>query len=55
MEEVEGRMDRPCNEEEQATCEPLLHSTNVDANEEIAPRRGSLDSMADLDLSVVKA
>jgi hypothetical protein len=55
MEEVEGRMDRPCNEEEQATCEPLLHSTTVDANEEAAPRRGNLDSMEDLDLSIFKA
>lgn len=54
MEEVEGRLDRPCNEEEQATCEPLFHSTNVDASEETAPRRGSLDSMADLDLSIIK-
>ncbi len=55
IEEVEGRMDRPCIEEEQATCEPLLHSTNVDANEESSPRRGSLDSMEELDLSKVKA
>jgi hypothetical protein len=55
MEDVEGRTDRPCHEEEQATCEPLLHSTNVEANEEITPRRGSLDSMADLDFSIVKA
>jgi hypothetical protein len=57
MEESEGRLDRPNGtEEEQATCEPLLHSTNVDANDETAPpRRGSLDSMADLDLSIIKA
>ena len=54
MEEVDGRMDRPCNEEEQATCEPLLHSTNLEASEETAARRGSLDSMADLDLTVIK-
>ena len=55
MEEVEGRMDRPCKEEEQATCEPLLHSTTVDANDEAALRKGSLDSMEDLDLSIFKA
>ena len=55
MEEVEGRMDRPCNDEDKATCEPLLHSTNVDANEETAPRRDTLDSIAHLDLSIVKA
>ena len=55
MEEVEARMDRPCIEEDQATCEPLLHSTNVDANEEPFPRKGSLDFMEELDLSKVKA
>lgn len=56
MEEDEGRMDRrPCNEEEQATCEPLLHSTNVEGNEDVTARRGSLDSLEELDLSAIKA
>lgn len=55
MEEVEGRMDGPCKEEEQATCEPLFHSTNLEANEEAVPRRGSLESIAELNLSIVKA
>jgi hypothetical protein len=55
MEEVEGRMDGPCNEEEPATCEPLFHSTNLEANEELPPRRCSLNSIAELDLSIVKA
>ena len=55
MEEVEGRLDRPCSEEEQATCEPLLHSTNLDASEETVGRKDSLESIADLDLTIIKA
>src|SRR2546421_5392943 len=48
IEEVEGRLDGPRHEEEPATCEPLFHATNLEANDEAAPRRGSLDSMAEL-------
>ena len=54
MKEVDGRMDRPCVDEDQ-TCEPLLHSTNVEANEDNAARKGSLDSVDNLDLSLIKA
>ena len=56
MEEVEGRMDGPCIEQdEQTACEPLLHSTNVDAAEESLLRRDSIDNIEDLDLSIFKA
>jgi hypothetical protein len=54
MEEVEGRMDRPKEEEEQTVCEPLLHST-VEAAEEPAAGRNSLDMVEVLDLSSIKA
>ena len=57
MEEGDGRMDRPIEQEEQTVCEPLLHST-VEAAEKLdetpAPRH-SLDMAEALDLSIVKA
>ena len=55
MEEVEGRMDRPSTEEEQATCEPLLHNTNLEATDEAVASRGSVDSITGFDLSIMKA
>jgi hypothetical protein len=56
MEEAEGRTDRHCEEEEQPVCEPLLHSLSVDSSTDELPRRGSLDSVDELDLSkAVKA
>ena len=56
MEEREGRLDRPSqNEEERPLCEPLLHSTTVEATDEAGPpRRASLASMQELNLSHVK-
>jgi Major Facilitator Superfamily len=51
MEETEGRPDGPREEEEQPVCEPLLHSLNVENSTEDLPRRGSLDSLEDLDLA----
>ena len=54
MEECDGRMDRP-SEEEEPLCEPLLHTTTVEPTEEAGPhRRDSLASMQELDLSTVK-
>lgn len=53
MEEVDGRMDRPATEEEEAPlCEPFL---NPPQTEEALPHRDSLDSMDELDLSAIKA
>jgi hypothetical protein len=51
MEEVEGRTDRPCEEEEQPVCEPLFHTLSVESSNDDMQRRGSLDSMEELDLS----
>jgi Major Facilitator Superfamily len=51
MEEVEGRADRPCEEEEQPVCEPLLHSLSVENSSDELLRRDSLDSVEELDLS----
>jgi hypothetical protein len=53
MEEAEACTDRPCEEEEQAVCEPLLHSLSVESSTDDSPRRGSLDSLEELDLSRV--
>lgn len=50
LEEAEGNADRPCEEEEQPVCEPLLHSLSVDTTANDLTRRGSLDSMEELDL-----
>jgi len=47
MEEVEGRMDCPAEEEEQALCEPLVNVT-VDASEDADSRRQSF-CLANLD------
>jgi hypothetical protein len=56
MEEADNRTDHASEEEEQALCEPLLHSSAVEAAEEAGPhqRRDSLASMDELDLSTVK-
>lgn len=55
MEEYDGRADRHSqNEEEQPLCEPLLHAPTVEATDETAPRRDSLASLQELDLSVIK-
>ncbi|KAI9874756.1 MAG: hypothetical protein M1823_007616, partial [Watsoniomyces obsoletus] len=56
MEEPDNRTDHASEEEEQALCEPLLHSSAVEAAEEAGPhqRRDSLASMDELDLSTVK-
>jgi hypothetical protein len=51
MEEVEGRTVRPSEEEEQTICEPLLHTLSVESSPDDLQRRGSLDSVAALDLS----
>jgi len=55
MEEVEGRTDSPCDEDDQATCEPLLHSATVETADEFVPRRISLGSVEELDISILKA
>ena len=52
MEEGEGRLVRPSDEEE--ACEPLLHTTTVEVNDEAGPRRDSL-AMDGLDLRDTKA
>ena len=54
MEELESRLDRPAQAEED-TCEPLLNSTTVEATEETLAPRNSLESMPELDLSDFKA
>lgn len=54
VEETDGRTDGPSEEDEQTTCEPLLHSA-VEAADESVPRRNSLDQMEVLDLSTVKS
>jgi Na+/melibiose symporter-like transporter len=51
MEEVEGRTVRPCEEEEQPICEPLMHTLSVESSPDDLQRRGSLDSVEALDLS----
>jgi hypothetical protein len=51
MEEVEGRTARPCEEEDQPVCEPLLHALTVESSDDESARRGSLDSVEELDLS----
>lgn len=49
-------MEEACEEEEQPVCEPLLHTLSVDSSADDLPRRGSLDSVEELDLSkAVKA
>jgi len=55
MEETEGRVDRPSEEEEQTTCEPLLHAASVEPTEDPIPRRDSLALVPELDLSMIKA
>lgn len=62
MEEVEGRMDRAHEDDEEATvCEPFLNSQGVETanvTEDVAllaTRRGSLESVEALDLSFRKA
>jgi hypothetical protein len=57
MEEtLEGRPIHQAQEEDQAICEPLLHTTAVDASDEAGPhpRRDSLASLDELDLSNIK-
>lgn len=51
MEEVEGRMDRPSppEEEQQTVCEPLLHATAMEPEEDTL-RRESLSDIERLDL-----
>jgi hypothetical protein len=51
MEEVEGRTARPCEEEEHPVCEPLLHALTAESSDDDSLRRGSLDSVEELDLS----
>jgi hypothetical protein len=51
MEETEGRLDRPSEEEEQNTCEPLLHVAAVDSAEDCIPRSDSVTLMDELDLT----
>ena len=51
MEDSEGRTDRPCEEEEQPVCEPLLHTLSVESSTDDLSRRGSLDSVDEFDLS----
>jgi hypothetical protein len=54
MEEYDGQMDCP-SEEEEPLCEPLLHATAVDPTDEAgSQRRNSLASMQELDLSSLK-
>ncbi|RMZ82685.1 hypothetical protein DV738_g1584, partial [Chaetothyriales sp. CBS 135597] len=54
MEENEVRMDSEASEEE-PVCEPLLHTTSVEASDEAGPqRRDSLASVQELDLSQLK-
>lgn len=57
MEEVEGRMDRPSAEDDEATlCEPFLNPRSVDSQvEDSVPRRGSFDSLVELQASMAKA
>lgn len=54
MEETDGRMDRPIEEEEQPLCEPLLHSTNVETAEDLPPRKDSLASVEEFELDLEK-
>ena len=55
MEEYDGRVDTPKDEEIQPLCEQLYHSSNLEPEAEAVPqRRDSLASMAELDLSLVK-
>ncbi|KAK4941619.1 hypothetical protein LTR10_018496 [Elasticomyces elasticus] len=51
MEEGEGRMVRPSEQEEQNSCEPLLHAAAVESAEECAARPDSIPLMDELDLT----
>ncbi|KAJ9493978.1 hypothetical protein H2202_010525 [Exophiala xenobiotica] len=51
MEESEGRLDRASEEEEQNSCEPLLHSAAVESNEDCPPRADSIPLIDELDLT----
>ena len=54
MEEDDGRTERPMEEEDQTTCEPLLHSTSVETVDDNGLRRESLEIQT-LDLAKFKA
>ncbi|KIW46527.1 uncharacterized protein PV06_02195 [Exophiala oligosperma] len=51
MEDSEGRMDRPAEGEEQNSCEPLLHSAAVEANEDCGVRNDNIVLIDELDLT----
>jgi hypothetical protein len=51
MEDADGRSDRPTNEVEESTCEPLLHPSVVEQTDDLcSPRVERLSFMDDLDL-----
>lgn len=51
MEETEARLDRSSEEEEQNTCEPLLHTTAVEPADDCITRPDNLSLMDELDLT----
>lgn len=51
MEEAEGRLDRPSEEEEHNTCEPLLHPAAVESTEDCTLRLDDIPLMDELDLT----
>ncbi|KIX03126.1 uncharacterized protein Z518_06676 [Rhinocladiella mackenziei CBS 650.93] len=51
MEEPEGRLDRPSEDEEHNICEPLLHPAAVESTENSSLRSDSLTLMDPLDLT----
>ncbi|KIW10539.1 hypothetical protein PV08_11503 [Exophiala spinifera] len=51
MEDSEGRVDRLAEGEEQNSCEPLLHSAAMEANEDPALRKNSIVLIDELDLT----
>ncbi|EXJ67825.1 uncharacterized protein A1O5_09171 [Cladophialophora psammophila CBS 110553] len=52
MEDPDGRLDRPSSEGEERTCEPLLHPSVVEANDEcVSPRSERLAFIDNLDLA----
>ena len=52
MEDPDRRQDRPASEGEESTCEPLLHPSVVETNDDLlSPRVERMTFMDDLDLS----
>ncbi|KAI1629989.1 major facilitator superfamily domain-containing protein [Exophiala viscosa] len=51
MEEGEGRLVRPSEQEEQNSCEPLLHATAAEPTEDCTGRSDSIPLMDELDLT----